>query len=174
MWTEFNETWQEARSKSPLTKFVFFWPIRKTRWPPWPLIDWDIFDFSSETWLNGIQQNLRGRKISTSSAKFMFFRLIRKTRWPSMHLIDWDIFDFSTETIALNSTKLNGKQDLKVVYQVCVFRVDRKSKMATMANPSKKVALVRRCTICGPFGPLTYFSSKRHYFSAPGGPLSHL
>ena len=29
------------------TKFVFFWPIRKTRWPPWPLIGWDIFDFSS-------------------------------------------------------------------------------------------------------------------------------
>ena len=31
------------------TKFVFFGPIGKTRWPPWPLIGWDIFDFSSET-----------------------------------------------------------------------------------------------------------------------------
>ena len=31
------------------TKFVFFGPIRKTRWPPWPLIGGDIFDFSSET-----------------------------------------------------------------------------------------------------------------------------
>ena len=31
------------------TKFVFFGPIRKTRWPPWPLIGWDIFYFSSET-----------------------------------------------------------------------------------------------------------------------------
>ena len=31
------------------TKFVFFWPIGKTKWPPWPLIGWDIFDFSSET-----------------------------------------------------------------------------------------------------------------------------
>ena len=31
------------------TKFVFFMPIGKTRWPPWPLIGWDIFDFSSET-----------------------------------------------------------------------------------------------------------------------------
>ena len=30
------------------TKFVFFGPIGKTRWPPWPLIDWDIFHFSSE------------------------------------------------------------------------------------------------------------------------------
>ena len=31
------------------TKFVFFVPIGKTRWPPWPLIGWDIFYFSSET-----------------------------------------------------------------------------------------------------------------------------
>ena len=31
------------------TKFVFFGPIGKTRLPPWPLIGWDIFDFSSET-----------------------------------------------------------------------------------------------------------------------------
>ena len=31
------------------TKFVFFGPIGKTRWPPWPLIGWYIFDFFSET-----------------------------------------------------------------------------------------------------------------------------
>ena len=31
------------------TKFVFFGPIGKTRWPPWPLIGWDIFNFFSET-----------------------------------------------------------------------------------------------------------------------------
>ena len=30
-------------------KFVFFWPIGKTKWPSWPLIGWDIFNFSSET-----------------------------------------------------------------------------------------------------------------------------
>ena len=28
------------------TKFVFFGSIGKTRWPPWPLIGWNIFDFS--------------------------------------------------------------------------------------------------------------------------------
>ena len=31
------------------TKFLFFGPIGKTRWPPWPLIGWNIFYFSSET-----------------------------------------------------------------------------------------------------------------------------
>ena len=47
--TEFNEIWQEARSQHPLPSFVIFVPIGKTRWPPWSLICWDIFDFSSET-----------------------------------------------------------------------------------------------------------------------------
>ena len=28
---------------------MLFGPIGKTRWPPWPLIGWDILDFSSET-----------------------------------------------------------------------------------------------------------------------------
>ena len=277
-WTEFNETWQEARSQRPLpslcflgrsekqdgrpglwlvetfsasslkplnriqrnltgskistssTKFMFFGPIGKTRWPPWPLIGWDIFDFSSETaewnstkldrkqdlnvlyqvcvfradrknkmatlgsdwlrhfrlllwnhwtefnetwqearsqrplpslcfsgrsekqdggpglWLaetfstsplkplNGIQRNLTGSKISTSSTKFVFFRPIGKTRWPPWPLIGWDIFDFSSETIERNSTKLDRKQDLNVLYQVCVFRADRKNKMAVLAS----------------------------------------
>ena len=43
--------WNLPGSKilTPSTKFVFFGPIRKTKWPPWPLNGWDIFDFSSET-----------------------------------------------------------------------------------------------------------------------------
>ena len=277
-WTEFNETWQEARSQRPLpslcfsgrsekqdgrpglwlaetfstsslkplngiqrnltgskistssTKFVFFGPIGKTRWPPWPLIGWDIFDFSSEsaernstkldrkenlnvfyqvcvfradrknkmtalasdwlrhfrlflwnrwtefneTWqearsqrplpslcfsgrsekqdgrpglwlaetfstsplkpLNGIQRNLTGRKISTSSTKFVFFGPIGKTRWPPWPLIGWDIFDFSSESAERNSTKLDRKENLNVFYQVCVFRADRKNKMTALAS----------------------------------------
>ena len=172
LWTEFNETWQEVRSQSPLpsscfsdrlekqdghpcfwsadafltsplkllngiqrnltgskilvssTEFVFFFfgPIGKTRWPPWHLISWDIFDFSSE-----IQRNLTGSEISTSSTKFVFFGLIGKQRWPPWPLIGWDIIDFSTER---NSTKLDGKEDLNILYQVCVFRADRKTKMS--------------------------------------------
>ena len=45
----------------------------------------------------------------------------------------WDIFNFSSETAEQNSTKLDRKQDLKVLYQVCVFRDDWKNKMATLA-----------------------------------------
>ena len=167
-WTEFNETWQEARSQCPLpslcfsgrsekqdgrpglwlaetfstsplkplkgiqwnlteskistssTKFLFFGPIGKTRWLPWPLIGWDILTSPLKP-LNGIQRNLTGSKISTSSTKFVFFRLIGKTRWPPWPLIGWHIFDFFSETAERNSTKLDRKQDLNVLYQVCVF-----------------------------------------------------
>ena len=167
---------------TPSTTFVFLGPIQKTRWPPWPLIGWDIFDFSSETaernstkldrkqdlnalyqvcvfradrknkmaalasdWLrhfrlfflkplNGIQRNFTESKISTPSTKFVFFEPIRKTRWPPWPLIGWDIFDFFSETAEQNSTKLDRKQDLNALYQVCVFRADPKNKMAALAS----------------------------------------
>ena len=67
-----NKTWQEARSQHPLPSLCFSSRSEKQRWPPWSLIGWDNFDFSSET----------------------------------------------TEG---NSTKLGRKQDLNILYQVCVF-----------------------------------------------------
>ena len=115
------------------TKFVFFGSVGKTRWPPCPLIGWDIFDFSSET-AERIQWNLIGSKISKTSTKFVFFGPIGKTRWPPWPLIGWDIFEFSSETAERNSTKLNRKQDLIVLYQVCVFQANRKNKMAALAS----------------------------------------
>ena len=48
--------------------------------------------------------------------------------------LTFHIFDFSSETAEQNSTKLDRKQDLNVLYQVCVFRVDRKNKMAALAS----------------------------------------
>ena len=64
----------------------------------------------------------------------MFFGPIGKSRWPPLPLIGWDIFDFSSETAEWNSTKLDRKQDLIALYQVCVFRADRKKKMAALAS----------------------------------------
>ena len=125
-WTEFNETWQEARSQCPLPSLCFSGPVGKTRWLPWPLIGWDIFDFSSEM-----------------------------TEW--------------------NSTKLDRKQDLNILYQVCIFRANlhlppicidnwaeilnltkanKKNKMASLADSSKKVAHCTQVHDIWPFGPL--------------------
>ena len=49
--------------------------------------------------------------------------------WLTFH-----IFDFSSETVEWNLTKLKGKQDLNVLYQVCVFLADQKNKMAALAS----------------------------------------
>ena len=84
-WMEFNDTWQEARSQRSLPSLCFSGRSEKVRWPPWPLIGWDISNFSSET-------------------------------------------------AEQNSTKLDRKQGLNVLYQVCVFRADRKNKMAALAS----------------------------------------
>ena len=165
------------------TMFVFFEPIGKTRLPPWPLIGWDIFDFSSETVernstkldrkqdLNNLYQvcvfwaDQKNKMAALTSDCLRHFRLllwnpwtefnetwqeerdlnglyrvlcffgpIGKTRWPPWPLIGWDIFDFSSETPEQNSTKLDRKQDLNVLYQVCVFRADRKNKMAALTS----------------------------------------
>ena len=43
-------------------------------------------------------------------------------------LLTFHIFDFSV-IAEWNSTKLDRKQDLIVLYQVCVFRADRKTEM---------------------------------------------
>ena len=124
-WTEFNETWQEARSQRSLPSLCFSGRSEKQDGRPGLCLA-ETFSTSPLKPLNGIQRNLTGSKISTSSTKFVFFGPIGKTRWPPWPLIGWDIFDFSSETAERNSKKLDRKQDLNVLYQVCVFRADRK------------------------------------------------
>ena len=51
--------------------------------------------------------------------------------------LTFQIFDFSSETAEQNSTTLDRKQDLNVLYQVCVFRADRKNKFLT--SPLKQL-----------------------------------
>ena len=132
-WTEFNETWQEARSQRPLPSLRFLGRSEKQDGRPglWLAETFSTFPLKP---LNGIQRNLTRSKMSMSSTKFVFFGPIGKTRWPPWPLICWDIFHFISETAERNSTKLDGKQDLNVLYQVCVFRADRKNKMAALAS----------------------------------------
>ena len=131
--TEFNQTWQEARYQRPLPSLCFLGQSEKQDGRPglWLV---ETFSTSPLKPLNGIQRNLTGSKISTSSTKFVFFGLIRKTRWPPWPLIGWDILDFSSETAERNLTKLDRKQDLNILYQVCVFRADGKNKMAALVS----------------------------------------
>ena len=124
---ELNETWQEARSQRPLSSLCFSGRSEKQDGRPGLWLA-ESYSTSSLKPLNGIQRNLTGSKISTSSTKFVFFGPIGKTRWLPWPLIGRDIFDFFSETAERNSTKLDRKQDLNVLYQVCVFRADRKTR----------------------------------------------
>ena len=131
---------------------MFFRPIGQTRWPPCPLIGWDI-----SKPLNRIQRNLTASKISTSSTKFVFFEPIGKTRWLPWLLIGWNIFYFSSALLN-RITKLDRKQNRIVLYQVCVFRVDQYTKMAALVVLSK----IWHCSQVHdmwPFGPLVYVES---------------
>ena len=132
-WTEFNETWQEAKSQRPLPSLCFSGRSEKQDGRPGLWLA-EIFSTSSLKPLNRIPRNLTGSKISTSSTKFVFFGPIGKTRWPLWPLIGWDIFVLSSETAERNSTKLDRKQDLNVLYQICVFQADRNNKMAAEAS----------------------------------------
>ena len=96
-WTEFNETWQEARLQRPLPKLCFSGRSEKQDGRPGLWLA-ETFSTSPLKPLNRIQRNLTGSKITTSSTKVVFFGTIGKTRWPPWPLIGWDIFDFSSET----------------------------------------------------------------------------
>ena len=126
-WTEFNETWQGARSQRPLPSLCFSGRSEKQDCRPGLWLA-ETFSTSPLKPLNGIQRNLTGSKVSMSSTKFVFFGPIGRTRWPPWPLIGRDIFDFSSETAERNSTKLDRKQDLNVLYQVWVFRADWKTR----------------------------------------------
>ena len=80
-WTEFNETWQEARFQCPLPNLCFSGRSEKQDGRPGVWLA-ETFLTSPLKPLNGIQWNLTGSKISMSSTKFVFFWPIRKQKWP--------------------------------------------------------------------------------------------
>ena len=125
-WTEFNETWQEARSQNLLPSLCFSGRSEKQDGRPGLWLA-ETFSTSPLKPLNGIQRNLIGSKISTPSTKFVFFRPIRKTKWPPWPLIGCYIFDFS-ETAERNSTKLDRKKDLKAPTKFVFFGPIRKTR----------------------------------------------
>ena len=155
---------------------MFFGPIGKTRWPPWPLIGWDIFGFSSETaeWnstkldrkqdFNVLYQDCVFRRsekqdgrpgqsakkvahctqvhdmwpfgplVSACGPKLkctiVFMNFLWSVRCPSID--NYPHFHFSSETAERNLTKLCRKEILNILYQVCVFRADWKTKMVIL------------------------------------------
>ena len=168
-WTEFNETWQEARSQRPLpslcfsnwsekqdghpglwlaetfstsplkplnrsqrnltgskistTSTKFFWPIEKTRWPPWPWLA-ETFWTSPLKPLKGIQRNLTGSKISTFSTKFVFSdRSEKQDIRPDLWLVE--TFSTSLEQPNWIQRNLTGSKISTTSTNYCIFRADQ-------------------------------------------------
>ena len=96
-WTEFNETWQEARSQCPLPSLCYLGRSEKQDGQPglWLV---ETFLTSTRKPVNRIQRIFTG-SYSTSSTKFGFFGWIGKTRWLPCPLIGWDIIEFFSETV---------------------------------------------------------------------------
>ena len=80
-WTEFNETWQEARYQNPLPSLYFLGRSEKQDSRP-DLLFAETFSISLLKPLNGIQRNLTGSKNLTSSTKSVLSWRIGKTRRP--------------------------------------------------------------------------------------------
>ena len=150
-WIEFNETWQEARSQRTPQVCVF----RADRKNKMAALAWlaETFSTSPLKPLNGIKRNLTGSKISTSSTKFVFFGPIGKTRRPPLSLIGGVICNFSSQTAERNSTKLGRKQDLNILYQVCVFPGRLVYKIGRPGQSIKKVAHCTHVLVMWPLGP---------------------
>ena len=115
------------------TKVVFFGPIGKTRWPPWPPIGWDIFDFSSKT-AERNSPKLDG-KSDLNVLYQVFFRPIGKKNKIAALASDWQRH-FRLLLYPLNRIHRNLKRSKISTYSTTFggFRPDRKSKMATPAS----------------------------------------
>ena len=90
-----------SKTTTSSTKFVFFGPIGKTRWPPRPLIGWGIFDFSSETTEQNLTKLDRKQDFNVLY-QVCVFRADQKNKMAARPLIGWDIFKFSSETAERN------------------------------------------------------------------------
>ena len=116
--------------------YFFFGPIGNPISPSWPLIRWDIFDFFfwnrlteyNETGQEGIYQRRLPSLCFSSRSEIKYGRPVL-----------WLAETFSTSSQSLKplngiQTKLDRKRDLNVLYPVCVFRADPKSKIAALAS----------------------------------------
>ena len=102
------------------TKFVFLGTSGKPRWPSWPLIGWEFFDFPSVIAEQSSTKLDRNQVFNVVYQLNVFGKSYYQDDQPGLWLA-WGIFDFSSDTAEWKSTKYDEKQNLNVLYQVCVL-----------------------------------------------------
>ena len=129
-WREFNETWQDLGILFQVCIFRVGW---KTRWPPWPLIGWDIF-FSSEI-TEGHSTKLDRKQDLDVFYQVCVFRADRNPPPPPPGL--WLAETFSTFPLKpLNRIQLILKRRSQHPLPSLWFFGRSKIKMATLASDS--------------------------------------
>ena len=127
-WTEFDKTWQEASTQYPLPSVLGLFENQDGR----PAYDWPIYfrllvgnrqtEFYVTWHVAGTQCPLQSLCFSVQSEN--------QHGRPGLWLNATFRF-FSSETTKRNKNKIDRKQELKVIYHVCVFLANLKTKMAT-------------------------------------------
>ena len=120
---------------------------------------------TSQKLLNGVQRNLTGSKISTSSTNFVFFGLIGKTRWPPWPLIGWDIFLLLlwNRWTKFNETWQEARSQC-LLPMLCFWsrRIDKNC--CPGRSSVKKVAHCTQVHDMWPFGPLVSVWNRLTFF----------
>ena len=134
-WTEFKETWQEAQSRRTLPSLFFSCQSEKQDGLLGLWLGETFLPLLCNPWME-LNESLQESRSINSSTKFVwFFGAVQKTKMATLALIWLRCFDFiSALNCWTDSTKLNREQDLNVLFQVCVFPADLKSKMAVLAS----------------------------------------
>ena len=156
---EFNETWQEARSQSPLPSLCFSGRSEKQDGRPclWLAETFSTFPLTP---LNRIQRNLTGSKISTSSTKFVFCRTDRKNKMAVLasdwlkhfRLLLWNRWTEFNET-------WQEARSQRPLPSLC-FSGRSVNKNVRLGRFLKEVAHCTQVHDMWPFGPLVFFLSK--------------
>ena len=154
-WTEFKETWQEARSQRPLLSLCFSGRSEKQDGRPGLWLA-EIFLTSPLKLLNGIQGNLTGSKISTSSTKFVFFGPSGKNKMAAL-ASDW-LRHFQlplwNRWMEFNETWQEARSQ-RPLPSLC-FSGRSVNKNVHLCRFLKKVAHRTQVHDMWPFGPLVY------------------
>ena len=120
-WTEFNKNLTESKISTSSTKFVLFGPIGKPRWPPWPLIGWDIFAFFSTAVERNSTKLRQEARYQRPPPNLCFSDRLENQDGHPGH---WLAETFSPSSLQPSNgiqRNLDRKQDINVLYQVCVF-----------------------------------------------------
>ena len=133
-WKEFNKIWQEARYQYPLLSLCFSGWLENQDCCPGL---WLAETFSKILW-NGWKEFNETWQEAKSQCPLPSLCFSGQSEKQDGHPILWLAETFSTSPLKpllkWNSRKLDRKQDLNVLYQVCVFWAHRKNKMAAPAS----------------------------------------